>query len=74
MPTRVLVIDLVTEKTSRGVSGSTPPQFHSPTTFPLRATSRHVDFDGLASRAIASIRWALKPRARGRACSQVSPG
>ena len=72
--TSVLVIDLVTEKTSRGVSASTPRQFHSPTTRPLRATSRQVVCDGRAALAIASMRAGSNPSARGEACSHVSAG
>ena len=65
MPTRVLVTDFVTEKTSRGSVALEPCQYHSPTTCPSRATRKHVDPARSASAASSSSRAGSKPRSAG---------
>ena len=58
IPTSVLVIDLVTEKTSCAASGPLSFQYHSPSTCPRWATRKQFDpaaFASAASRSSAAL-------------------
>src|SRR5690554_2295278 len=74
MPTRVEVIDLVTENASRSVSGVVPFQYYSPTMRPSRVSTRQSEPASSARAAIASSAAGSTPASAGSTTSQSGTG
>jgi hypothetical protein len=74
MPTSVLAMDLVTEKTSCVVSWFVPLKYHSPAILPWRTTTRQLLLPVRAVSAIESSAVALSPTLAGGTTCHWSPG